>query len=127
MRMSGMPPESPDPSISDSAFVTEEFTDVALAPTPSASDAVVAGALPSGKPRSSFRRGLEVFLENKLAVTGTVIVAIMVVFCFIGPLFYHGNTTVVDFAHETLPPGGGHPLGTDSRSRWASPRRCWPP
>jgi peptide/nickel transport system permease protein len=114
MSMSGMPPESPDPSISDSAFVTEEFTDVALAPTPSAADAIVAGALPVGKPRSSFRRGLEVFVENKLAVTGTVIIAIMLIFCFIGPQFYHGNTTVVDFGNETLAPGAGHPLGTDS-------------
>ena len=32
--------------------------------------AAAAGMLPAGKPRSTFRRGLEVFLENKLAVTG---------------------------------------------------------
>jgi peptide/nickel transport system permease protein len=75
---------------------------------------VAAGTLPAGKPRSSFRRGLEVFLENKLSVTGVVVIVIMVLVCFIGPLFYHGNTTVVNFANETLPPGAGHPLGTDS-------------
>jgi peptide/nickel transport system permease protein len=113
MSMMGMPPESPDPSISDSAFVTEIQEIGTLTPTP-AEATVVAGTLPAGKPRSSFRRGLEVFLENKLAVTGAVIIAIMLLFCFVGPLFYHGNTTVVDFANETLPPGAGHPLGTDS-------------
>jgi peptide/nickel transport system permease protein len=75
---------------------------------------VAAGILPASKPRSAFRRGLEVFLENRLAVTGVAIVVVMLLFCFAGPLFYHGNTTVVDFSNETLPPGKGHPLGTDA-------------
>ncbi len=112
MSMMNIPPESPDPSISDSAFVTE-MAEVAPVMAPSPTEAAIAGALPAGKPRSSFRRGLEVFLENKLAVAGAVIVVVMVLFCFLGPLFYHGNTTVVNFANETLPPGAGHPLGTD--------------
>ena len=38
----------------------------------------------------------------------------MLVFCFLGPFVYHGNTTAVNFADETLPPGAGHPLGTDA-------------
>ncbi len=113
MSMMNIPPESPDPSISDTAFVTE-MAEVAPVMAPSPTEAAIAGALPAGKPRSSFRRGLEVFLENKLAVAGAVIVVVMVLFCFLGPLFYHGNTTVVDFANETLPPGAGHPLGTDA-------------
>jgi len=75
---------------------------------------VAAGLLPATKPRSAFRRGLEVFLENRLSVVGLSIIGLMLVFCFLGPLFYHGNTTVVDFANETLPPGAGHPLGTDA-------------
>ncbi len=80
---------------------------------PEGEEAVAAGMLPAGKPRSAFRRGLEVFLENKLAVTGVGIIVFMLVFCFIGPLFYHGDTSVVNFGNETLPPGAGHPLGTD--------------
>jgi peptide/nickel transport system permease protein len=71
-------------------------------------------ALPATKPRSAFRRGLEVFLENRLAVAGVVVVVIMLTFCFLGPLLYHGNTTVVNFSDETLAPGASHPLGTDS-------------
>ena len=44
---------------------------------PGGEAAVAAGMLPAGKPRSAFRRGLEVFLENKLAVAGVVIVVFM--------------------------------------------------
>jgi peptide/nickel transport system permease protein len=117
MSMMGIPPESPDPSLSDSAFLSEIADVATVATPPSAEAAVVAGTLPAGKPRSSFRRGLEVFLENKLSVTGAVIIAIMLVFCFLGPLVYHGNTTVVNFADETLSPGAGHPLGTDQNGQ----------
>jgi peptide/nickel transport system permease protein len=81
---------------------------------PEAQAQVAAGILPASKPRSAFRRGLEVFLENRLSVTGVVVVVIMLVFCFIGPIFYHGDITTVNFGVETLPPGAGHPLGTDS-------------
>jgi peptide/nickel transport system permease protein len=75
------------------------------------------GVLPPTKPRSAFRRGLEVFLENKLSVLGVAIIVLMLLFCFIGPLFYHGNTSAVNFADETLPPGAGHPLGTDQNGQ----------
>jgi peptide/nickel transport system permease protein len=113
------PPESPDPAIRDTSFISE-LADVATVAQPDkvepdeAVAAVVLAGLPATKPRSAFRRGLEVFLENKLSVAGVAIIVVMVLFCFIGPLFYHGNTTVVNFGNETLPPGAGHPLGTDS-------------
>jgi peptide/nickel transport system permease protein len=72
------------------------------------------GAVPEGKPRGLFLRGLEVFLENKLAIVGTVIIVAMVLFCYIGPLVYHTDQVHVHLAIENQPPGGGHPLGTDS-------------
>src|ERR1700678_4111616 len=75
------------------------------------------GMLPATKPRSAFRRGVEVFVENRLAVAGVVVVVVMLVFCFLGPFVYHGNTTAVNFADETLPPGAGHPLGTDANGQ----------
>ncbi len=34
-----------------------------------------------------------VFVENKLAVVGAVIIVLMVLFCFVGPVFYHTNQT----------------------------------
>ena len=70
-------------------------------------------ALPATKPRGMFLRGLEVFLENKLAVIGVVLLAAIFIFCFIGPYFYHSNQVTVNLANENLPPGPGNPLGTD--------------
>jgi peptide/nickel transport system permease protein len=75
---------------------------------------VALGLMPAGKPRSAFRRSLDVFLENKLAVTGVAIFVAMLVFCFVGPLVYHTDQVHVNLAAENLPPGAGHPLGTDS-------------
>jgi peptide/nickel transport system permease protein len=71
------------------------------------------GTIPAGKPRSLFVRGLEVFLENKLAIVGVSILVLMAGFCFIGPLFYHTDQIHTNLAIENLPPGSGHPLGTD--------------
>jgi peptide/nickel transport system permease protein len=109
----GAPPESPDPRITNANFLSEIADVSTVAPQQAGADAGTAG-LAATRPRSAFRRGLEVFLENKLAVAGVVIIVAMVLICFLGPLFYYGNTTAVDFAHETLPPGAGHPLGTDA-------------
>ena len=73
----------------------------------------VAAVLPSTKPRGMFLRGLEVFLENKLAIVGAVTLAAIFAFCFLGPYFYHTNQINTNLANENLPPGAGHPLGTD--------------
>jgi peptide/nickel transport system permease protein len=70
-------------------------------------------ALPATKPRGMFLRGLEVFLENKLAVIGVVVLAAIFIFCFLGPYFYHTDQVTVNLANENLPPGPGNPLGTD--------------
>ena len=66
-------------------------------------------ALPATKPRGMFLRGLEVFLENKLAVVGVVVLAGIFIFCFLGPYFYHTNQVTVNLANENLPPGPGRP------------------
>jgi peptide/nickel transport system permease protein len=72
------------------------------------------GTLPPGKSRSLFVRGLEVFVENKLAIVGVVIFVAMVLFCYIGPLVYHTDQVHTNLAIENQGPGSGHPLGTDS-------------
>ena len=64
--------------------------------------------------RSMFRRGLEVFAENKLALVGMVLLLAIVFFCFIGPYFYHTNQVNTDLLNANQPPGNGHPLGTDA-------------
>ncbi len=54
-----------------------------------------------------------VFFENKLAIIGLVVVVAMFAFCFLGPLFYHTDQVHTNLNKVTLPPGAGHPLGTD--------------
>jgi peptide/nickel transport system permease protein len=58
-------------------------------------------------------RGLEVFAENKLALAGVAIFVIVLLFCFVGPFFYHTDQIHTHLASANLPPGKGHPLGTD--------------
>jgi peptide/nickel transport system permease protein len=107
MSLAGLPPEPvPSPVPGAVGLVT--------AVTPDTDGAVASGMLPAGKPRSTFRRGLEVFLENKLAVTGVGIFVFMLLFCFVGPHIYVTNQLQVNFAQEELSPSGSHLLGTDA-------------
>src|ERR1700728_2804448 len=107
MSLGSMPPE-PIPTNEPSPV------GVVIHDAPETASAVASGMLPAGKPRSTFRRGLEVFMENKLAVTGVCIFVFMILFCFVGPHIYVTNQLTVDFAHEELSPSGSHLLGTDA-------------
>ena len=63
------------------------------------------------------RRILSVFIENKLAVVGVIVIIAFLLFCYVGPLFYHTNQTSASqalFSPDNAPPGNGHPLGTDT-------------
>jgi peptide/nickel transport system permease protein len=97
------PPEPEESSALGLATVTAKPTQDDIAP----------GMLPAGKPRSAFRRGLEVFLENKLAVAGVIIFAVIFLFCFVGPLLYHTDQIHVNLAIADQAPSAAHPLGTD--------------
>jgi peptide/nickel transport system permease protein len=61
---------------------------------------------------------LRVFVENKLAVVGAVVIILMVLFCFLGPVFYSTNQTNAQTALlnsvENAAPSSGHLLGTDA-------------
>jgi peptide/nickel transport system permease protein len=85
----------------------------AVDPASGAPSAAAPGTMPANKPRGMFVRGLEVFIENKLAIVGVVLLVLIFGFCFLGPLFYHTDQVHVNLANENLPPGPGHPLGTD--------------
>lgn len=63
--------------------------------------------------QTGWRLAVRSFAENKLAVIGVGIVVFFVLFCWVGPLFYHGNVTASDLINANDPPGAGHPLGTD--------------
>lgn len=74
------------------------------------------GAVPAGGEAGHTgnigRLVLRVFFENKLAVAGVAIVVLMLLFCFLGPVFWTQETTYATF-NIAAAPGGAHPLGTD--------------
>ena len=94
-------PPGADPSQADTALIPEE--------TPEAIEA----ALASTKPRSLLRRGWEVFAENKLALASLGMIVFIVLFCFVGPLFYHTDQVHTNLSQSLCPPSAAHPLGCD--------------
>jgi peptide/nickel transport system permease protein len=82
-----------------SAFVTTSGLD---------SDGGVVGA------RSRLRATAAVFMENRLAMAGVVVVGLFILFCFVGPLLYHTNQVNTSFITSNESPRGGHVLGTDA-------------
>ncbi len=62
---------------------------------------------------SGWRLAWREFAENRLALISVLILVLFILFCFLGPLFYHSNQSVTNPLITDLPPGSGHPLGTD--------------
>jgi peptide/nickel transport system permease protein len=67
------------------------------------------GALQSG-----WKLGVREFVSNKLATAGLVVLILLVLFCFLGPVFYHSDQFNSNLLLTDQPPGNGYPLGTDS-------------
>ncbi|MCU1492489.1 MAG: Peptide/nickel transport system permease protein [Acidimicrobiaceae bacterium] len=65
-------------------------------------------------PRKRGAAVLSVFAENKLALAGLVIIVLVVLFCFLGPVFYSTNQVSSNLAISGLAPSASHPLGTDN-------------
>jgi peptide/nickel transport system permease protein len=74
-------------------------------------EAAELGLTPAAKPRSMLRRGLEVFVENKLALVSVVVLVLIVGFCFIGPLFYHTNQVNTNLSDYLCKPSAQHLIG----------------
>ncbi|MGH2717206.1 MAG: ABC transporter permease [Actinomycetota bacterium] len=56
---------------------------------------------------------LRTFAENKLAIVGVGFILVVLVFSFLGPLVYHTNQVASNLLQVNMPPGAGHPFGTD--------------
>lgn len=65
---------------------------------------------------SAWRLLLRSFFDNKLGILGVTLLVLLILFSFAGPIFYHSDTTVATY-NINLPPGAGHPLGTDPSGR----------
>jgi peptide/nickel transport system permease protein len=63
---------------------------------------------------SIWRLILDVFIKNRLAVAGLLIILFMFLFSFVGPLIYHTDQVHTDLSTVTLHPSSAHPLGTDN-------------
>jgi peptide/nickel transport system permease protein len=70
----------------------------------------------SGK-SSLFRQSIRRLLNNKLAVSGFVVVLFMFALCFIGPLFSPYTDNKINMAMMNKAPGLKHWLGTDTLGR----------
>jgi ABC-type dipeptide/oligopeptide/nickel transport system permease subunit len=68
-----------------------------------------------GPVQSGWRLALREFAQNRLAVIGLAVLAFFVLFSFAGPLVYHGNYLTSNLLATNLPPGAGHPLGTNNQ------------
>ncbi|MCU1494749.1 MAG: Oligopeptide transport system permease protein OppC [Acidimicrobiaceae bacterium] len=79
--------------------------------------AVTAPGAPVGSEGSLVRQIVRVFIDNRLAVVGAAIVVLMVLFCYLGPVFYHTNQTNAQTAllnsTQNSPPNAHNLLGTD--------------
>ncbi len=78
---------------------------------PASADAGTVEAFDLNQPR--WRAVLTTFAANKLAIVGIGVVVLMFAFSFLGPVFYHTDQVHTNLSQVTLPPGAGHPLGTD--------------
>jgi peptide/nickel transport system permease protein len=67
-----------------------------------------------GPVQSGWRLAMREFARNRLAVLGLGALIFFVIFCYLGPYFYHGGLTS-DLTATNVPPSIGHPLGTDNQ------------
>ncbi|MGW2213320.1 ABC transporter permease, partial [Streptomyces sp. NPDC001781] len=59
------------------------------------------------------RRTLRVFTGNKLALGGVILLALLLAFCYLGPLLHPTEQVHTDLSRANLSPGtSGHLLGT---------------
>lgn len=85
----------------------------------SRSPVLPAGPTPEGTPdggeiqaiSSGWQLALREFARNKIAVLGVGILVFFVLFCFLGPLFYHTNQSLTQPLNANLSPGAASPLG----------------
>jgi peptide/nickel transport system permease protein len=60
---------------------------------------------------SGWRLAVREFASNKLAVVALALLIAIILFCFIGPIFYSSNQTLANPLNSTLAPGQAPPIG----------------
>ncbi len=54
------------------------------------------------------------FVQNRLAIIGLVVIVLLVLFCYLGPVIYHTDQINDNLALANASPSSGHLLGNDS-------------
>lgn len=72
---------------------------------------------PDAAEREGASREWRTFWKNPLAWFGVIVLLLLVLFSFVGPLLYHANPYTPNLTDTLAPPGGQYPLGTDSLGR----------
>ncbi|MGC9155550.1 MAG: ABC transporter permease [Ferrimicrobium sp.] len=65
----------------------------------------------------ALRAAVTTFVANKLAVGSLVILLLIILFCFVGPLVYHTDQVSAQLLLENQPPSAAHILGTSPAGR----------
>ena len=74
-------------------------------------EAAELGLTPATKPRGLVRRAWDVFAENKLALASLGFIVFIVLFCFLGPVFYHTDQIHTNLDDYLCRPSAAHLLG----------------
>lgn len=69
------------------------------------------------EPRSAWHLALSTFRGNRLALAGAVVLVVIFLFCFVGPLIYHTNQVATNLLDDNVSPSGAHLLGTSPEGR----------
>lgn len=64
---------------------------------------------------SSWALAARAFVSNRLALVAVGYIVLLLLFCYVGPVFYHTDQFLSDIASSNLPPSALHPLGTDNK------------
>ena len=97
--------------------MASDLSDTATA-APLTPDDSVSGGDGARAPAGYWRLTLRAFVRSPLGVIGVVLLVIMLLFSFVGPLFYHTSPNSPDILAGVLaPPTSAHPLGTDAIGR----------
>lgn len=68
---------------------------------------------PKHASRGLYRRVASQLVRSPAAMVSLGLIVAIAAFCFLGPFFYHTDQVHVHLPLKDLPPGTGHPLGTD--------------
>ena len=89
------------------------MTDAASAPL----EPVAGEPLPSGGGLPSRRRFWRLFAQNRMAVAGLVVLALIVLASLLGPVVSPYESRTQDILNRLQPPSWSHPMGTDELGR----------